>query len=75
MKIRISKIEASKALPAKEIREWAQDEILYAAGAAFYSLNDSHVSNTEKDIREKALQVQYKRIQKMFGYSPTGFVS
>lgn len=75
MKIKLHVESASRA-PTKDLKEWAQDELLAGAGAAFYSLSDNtQLSSSEKATREKVLQVQYKRLQKLFGYNPTGFDS
>ncbi len=60
-----------------KIKEAAQDDLIHFAGTAFYSFNDEKESEMEtvEEAAEfrKQLDIQYKRIQKLFGYEPLGY--
>ena len=64
-------------LTQTELKQQAQEDLLHFAGNAFYQLSDdmdrSIESTDEYDRYREHLIKQYKRIQTLFGYEPSGY--
>ncbi len=67
-----------KVMTKTEIKQEAQDMLLNFARHAFYQIHDGlsdlDVEDTESFAEyRRQLDIQYKRIQKLFGCQPTGY--
>lgn len=65
-------------MKTKERKEKAQNLLINAALAAFYSIHDPLSScyiedETERTTLEKTMSDQLARVEKLFGYEPNSF--